>query len=140
MISRFASGWFSPTNTCAEAFEQGVELHVGFFKSAFEHAPVEIVGIQHAYFTAKAAHVFDDFCRGALAQHQVVLIARAGFGHIYERLHAEGVMLRGNSRAHMARAVLGIAALEHVGLLDYLARIAPKAGRRWSAPRRDCCA
>ena len=37
-------------------------------------------------------------------------------------------MLRGDSQAHMARAVLGIAALEHVGLLDYLARIAQKLG------------
>ena len=37
-------------------------------------------------------------------------------------------MLRGNGQAHMARAVLGIAALEHVGLLDYLARVAQKLG------------
>ena len=37
-------------------------------------------------------------------------------------------MLRGNGQAHMARAMLGIAALEHVGLLDYLARVAQKLG------------
>ena len=110
------------------SLEQGVELHVGFFESALEHAPVEVVGIEHAYLAAETAHVFDDFRRGAFAQHQVVLIACARFGHIHERLHAEGVMLRGNGQSHVGRTMFGIAALKHVGLLDYLARVTQKLG------------
>ena len=104
--------------------EQGSVGHVGVVERLLQHAPVEVVGVQDAHFAAERAHVVDDLGRGAFAQDELVLLALAAFHHVHERLHAERVVLRGHGQPQVGGAFIGVAHLQHVGLLDHLARVA----------------
>ena len=136
MISRFASGSILAHKYMRGSLEQGVELHVELLqkrvraraclKSSVYSTPISLRKLRTSSMISAVV-----LSRSTRSRSSPVQVSAA----TYERLHAEGVMLRGNSQARIARAVLGIAALEHVGLLDYLAARGPKARcRRWSAP------
>ena len=108
--------------------EQGSVGHVGVVERLLQHAPVEVVGVQDAHFAAERAHVVDDLAGAALAQDEFVIVSLALLHHVHERLHAERVVLRGHGQPQVGGAFIGVAHLQHVGLLDHLARVAQKLG------------
>ena len=104
--------------------EQRGVRHVGVGEGLLQHAPVEAVGVEHAHLAAERAHVVDDLAGAALAQDELVVVSLALLHDVHERLHAERVVLRGHGQPQVGGAFIGVAHLQHVGLLDHLARVA----------------
>ena len=108
--------------------KEGMKARPGIGKGLLQDTGIKVIQIEDADVTAKRAHVVDDLRCGGLAHDELELAVAAALDDVDKGLDRKRVVLGRDGKAGLRDAAVFVAGLEHVGLLNDLARIAQKLG------------